>query len=901
VSRALALLLIIRMTDHEFARRNDRLVFDPRRPCSPEKKLAARFRPQMHTLGPVCAAALIIFVLVAATSSLAAQTTISLGAAENVAVLGSSTVTNAGPTTVIGNVALSSPGVSITGFPPGTIIGGAEYIGPGLANQAHADAATAYAQLAGETLTTDLSGQNLGGMILTPGVYHFATAAQLTGTLILNTEGDPNAAFHFQIGTTLTTDPGSMITLLNGNTVNIFWQVGTSATIGVNSTFYGNILADQSITVNSGATINGRAIALNAAVTLSTNTINGFGTGSVWKGDKSNLWSGANWSPDASGATSSTLAPTADVVFSVTGVSPQNQNTVLDLDTTISSLTVNDSAAVTISGSHTLSIDGSGATAGITINSGAGLTTVNSNLVLIGSSQTMTVNNSAGLLINGSVGGTIGLTKAGTGTLTLAGTNTYTGTTTINAGTLNAGAAGSLGGTSNIVVNAGGTLLLSQSGSATNNRINNSSTMTLNGGTFNTAGLSEYELSGVTVTPGIGALTLSSSSIIDLGAGASILAFANSSAQTWSGTLSIYNWSGTPVVGNGIDQLYFGTDSTGLTAQQLSQIAFYSDSGTTFLGSAGFVSGMDGEIGPVPEPATWFAAALVTGTLAWSRRRRFPRSFFGKRKRIAIFMTGAVFVVAFSASANLLEVVPEMGDLGRWTLFSMGNNGLQMSGFTAVQGDVGAAGNGIISIGGHATIDGNLYYRTNSTLLLSDDATITGARYHNRDSELDNGLNEASSASDHAFALAPTRSYTNINLVRNQSITVQGAPGETVVLSLKNFVMQGSTSFTLQGTATTDFIINVRRQFSLSGYAKIVLAGGVQWDNVLFNVRGQGADVLLSSNAHLEGILMANLRTVRLSGQSRIIGEVIAKRIIMSNGSRITHPPVVSPEQPPVQ
>src|SRR6202045_1554507 len=232
------------VTDSEFARRSARLI-------------------------------LIAFVLVTASSAVA-QTTVSLGAAEKVAVLGSSTVTNTGATTVIGNVALSSPGVSITGFPPGTIVGGAQYIGPGLANQAHADAVTAYGQLAGETFTTDLSSAPIfgGGMILTPGVYHFGTAALLSGTLFLDTQGNPNAAFHFQIGTTLTTDPGSIITLLNGNTVNIFWQVGTSATIGGDSTFYGNILADQSITVNSGATINGRAIAINAAVTLDTNTIN---------------------------------------------------------------------------------------------------------------------------------------------------------------------------------------------------------------------------------------------------------------------------------------------------------------------------------------------------------------------------------------------------------------------------------------------------------------------------------------------------------------------------------------------------------------------------------------------------------------------------------------------------
>src|ERR1700731_1073935 len=220
-----------------------------------------------------CAAALIVFGLLA-TSWSAAGSVVSLGAAENVAVLGASTVTNTGATTVIGNVAVSSPGVSITGFPPGTIVAGSQYIGPGLANQAHADAATAYGQLVGETFTTDLSGQTLGGgMILTPGIYHFNTSAQLTGTLILDTQGDSNATFHFQIGSTLTTAPGSMITFLNGTSTNVFWQVGTSATIDVNSVLYGNVLADQSITVNSGATVIGRLIAINAAVTLDTDTI----------------------------------------------------------------------------------------------------------------------------------------------------------------------------------------------------------------------------------------------------------------------------------------------------------------------------------------------------------------------------------------------------------------------------------------------------------------------------------------------------------------------------------------------------------------------------------------------------------------------------------------------------
>jgi autotransporter-associated beta strand protein len=570
-----------------------------------------------------CTAALIVFGLLATARPAAAQT-ISLGAAEYVAILGGSTVTNAGPTIVVGNLALS-PGVSVTGFPPGMVVGGSIHINDALATQAHADAATAFNELAGMTATTDLSGQDLGGMTLTPGVYYFATAADLNGTLSLDTGGDPNATFVFQIGTTLITGVNSAITLLNGNSVNIFWQVGTSATIGVDSVFYGNILADQSITINSGATINGRALAINGAVTMISDTINGFDTGRVWKGDKSNLWSGANWSPDVSGATSSTLAPAADVVFSTTGVSPQNQNTILDVDATISSLTINDLVAVTISGAHTLSIAGTGATTGITINSGAGLATINSNLALSGSSQTIAVNNAAGMRINGSVSGSIGLTKTGPGMLTLAGTNTYTGTTNINSGILNAGAAGALGATSSIVVNAGGTLLLSQSAGATTDRINNSSTMTLNGGRFNTSGLSEHNLSGTTVTPGIGALTLSSGSIIDLGNGASILAFANSANQTWSGTLSIYNWSGTAVTGKGIDQIYFGTDSTGLTSTQLSQIAFYSDFGTTLLGTGAFASGLDGEVVPVPETGTWVAAALAFGSLGLTQRRRMRK------------------------------------------------------------------------------------------------------------------------------------------------------------------------------------------------------------------------------------------------------------------------------------
>jgi hypothetical protein len=228
-------------------------------------------KKHIQRLTATCTAALIIFGLLVTSWSVAASV-VPLGVADSFAVLGASTVTNTGATIVTGDLGVS-PGTSVTGFGPG-VVNGSIHMNDAMAMQAHADASTAYAQLAGETLTTDLSGQNLGSMILTPGVYHFNTAAQLTGTLILDTQGDPNATFHFQIGTTLTTDPGSMITFLNGSSTNIFWQVGTSATIGVDSVLYGNVLADQSITVNSGATVIGRLIAINAAVTLDTDIIN---------------------------------------------------------------------------------------------------------------------------------------------------------------------------------------------------------------------------------------------------------------------------------------------------------------------------------------------------------------------------------------------------------------------------------------------------------------------------------------------------------------------------------------------------------------------------------------------------------------------------------------------------
>ncbi|MDG3004143.1 ice-binding family protein [Paludisphaera mucosa] len=198
-----------------------------------------------------------------------------LGAAQTFAVLGGSTVTNTGPSAIVGDLGVS-PGTAVTGFPPGVVTGGAIHSNDATAVQAQADAATAYALIAGEPVlpANILTGQDLGGQTLSPGVYFFATSAPLTGTLTLDAGGDPNARFDFRIGTTFITGTGAAVNLINGAQAdNVYFQVGTSATLGTGTAFAGNILADQSISVTTGASIQGRALAINGAVTLDTNSV----------------------------------------------------------------------------------------------------------------------------------------------------------------------------------------------------------------------------------------------------------------------------------------------------------------------------------------------------------------------------------------------------------------------------------------------------------------------------------------------------------------------------------------------------------------------------------------------------------------------------------------------------
>jgi uncharacterized repeat protein (TIGR01451 family) len=212
-------------------------------------------------------------LIVAPFHAALAQVAPSLGTAQTFAVLGSSTVTNTGPTIITGDLGVD-PGTAVTGFPPGLVVGGTIHAADSVALNAQNATTTAYNSLASQARTSTLTGEDLGGLTLVPGVYFFATSAQLTGKLTLNGGGDPSAVWVFQIGSTLTTASNSSVVVENGGqNCNVFWQVGSSATIGTGTTFIGNILANASITLTTNATLSGRALAQTAAVTLDSNTV----------------------------------------------------------------------------------------------------------------------------------------------------------------------------------------------------------------------------------------------------------------------------------------------------------------------------------------------------------------------------------------------------------------------------------------------------------------------------------------------------------------------------------------------------------------------------------------------------------------------------------------------------
>jgi hypothetical protein len=214
-------------------------------------------------------------IVIATTTSnfvVLAATSVNLGTADSFAVLGGSAITNTGASVINGNLGIS-PGSTVTGFPPGTI-NGTQEVANSAAVQAQTDLTTAYNNAAGQTPVSTIPTE-LGGTTKTPGVYDSSAGTfQITGTLTLDAAGDPSAVFIFKTTSTLITAGSSNIVLTNGaQACNVFWQVGSSVTLGTNSTFKGNILALTSATLTTGANVEGRVLARNGAVTLDTNTI----------------------------------------------------------------------------------------------------------------------------------------------------------------------------------------------------------------------------------------------------------------------------------------------------------------------------------------------------------------------------------------------------------------------------------------------------------------------------------------------------------------------------------------------------------------------------------------------------------------------------------------------------
>ena len=218
--------------------------------------------------------AIVIFAAVVGGSGvLAAQSSVGLGNATPFAVLAGTTVANTGPSLISGDLGVS-PGTAVTGFPPGQVTNGTQHSGDAVAAGAQSSLTTAYNDAAGRTPATVVANPDLGGTTLAPGVYKVASAMSLTGTVTLDGQNDPSAVFIFQAGSTLVTASNSTVRLIGrAQACNVFWQVGSSATLGTDTTFVGSVLALTSASVQSGTTVAGRVLARNGQVSLDDNTI----------------------------------------------------------------------------------------------------------------------------------------------------------------------------------------------------------------------------------------------------------------------------------------------------------------------------------------------------------------------------------------------------------------------------------------------------------------------------------------------------------------------------------------------------------------------------------------------------------------------------------------------------
>ncbi len=229
--------------------------------------------PSLITRARRAGLVLAVGVASAAVPAAARASSVDLGTAEPFVVLGGSAVTNTGPSVLNGDLGVA-PGTSLVGFGLPAVVNGATHNNDAVAGQAQSDLTTAYDVAASQPVTAELTGQDLGSLVLTAGAYRFSSSAQLTGTVTLDAEGDPSAQFVFEIGSTLTTASASSVRLVNGAApCNVYWQVGSSATLGSTTAFQGNVMALTSITVDNAATVQGRLLARNGAVTLDDNVL----------------------------------------------------------------------------------------------------------------------------------------------------------------------------------------------------------------------------------------------------------------------------------------------------------------------------------------------------------------------------------------------------------------------------------------------------------------------------------------------------------------------------------------------------------------------------------------------------------------------------------------------------
>ena len=211
----------------------------------------------------------------AVVPAVASASAVNLGTASPFVVLGGSTVTNTGPSVLNGDLGVYS-GTSLTGFGLPAVVNGATHDADAVAGGAQNDLTTAYGVAAGQPITANLTGQDLGGLTLTAGAYSFSSSAQMTGALTLNAASNPNAQFVFEIGSTLTTASASSVVMINGaSPCNVYWQIGSSATLGTTTAFEGNVMANASITLNNAASVQGRLLARTGAVVLDNNVIDG--------------------------------------------------------------------------------------------------------------------------------------------------------------------------------------------------------------------------------------------------------------------------------------------------------------------------------------------------------------------------------------------------------------------------------------------------------------------------------------------------------------------------------------------------------------------------------------------------------------------------------------------------